>query len=67
MHYTELLQELPLPSIEVEKMRLQNVHMVEDSVEGNQQAALKLEPEQDKEADLAVEAAEEQGQDHVLV
>ena len=48
--------------IEVEKMRLQYVHVMEGSVEGEQQASPELELEQDKEADLAMEAAEEQGQ-----
>ena len=49
--------------IEVEKMRLQYVHVVEDSVEGKQQASPKLELEQDEETNLDVETAGEQSQD----
>ena len=69
------LQDLP-PSIIflLEKKKLLYVPVPEDSEEGKQQAAQDLEleedkeptPEQNKEANLGMEAAAEQGQSHGL-
>ena len=39
------------------------MHVMEDSIQEGQQATLEQDPEHEEEADLAKEAAEEQGQD----